>query len=197
MKSIAVFLTLFVAAGANANPSPTPPAQPDAQTFEMSFTSGPGRLGIAAVKISSELRAHYGAPSDRGVLVDSVRPDGVAAKAGVKVGDVILEVDAQPVRSAADVVDAMGDRKKGDAVAIDVVRAGARTRLTATLDRDAPPATTFGHRDMQRWMDTWPRAGFGADRNVERMIREMQRRLEQLERRFETKPLDGAGRQRT
>lgn len=180
---------LAATASANPNPSPTPP-QPETQTFEMSFTAGPGRLGIAALKIGSELRAHLGAPADRGVLVDSVRKDGVAAKAGVKVGDVVIAVDGKPVRSASDVIDAMSDRKKGDTVAIDVIRGGAKTELSATLDRDAPTAT-FGHRDMQRWMDAWPHMGFGADRGVERILQDIRQRLERLEQRTDSKPLDG------
>jgi membrane-associated protease RseP (regulator of RpoE activity) len=199
---VAVSLMLF-AASVHADPKPRPapaPARPapapadTTHSFDFSMTAGPGRLGIAAIKISPELRAHYGAPKDRGVLVDFVRADGVAARAGIQPGDIVIEVDQKPVRAAADVIDAMTDRKKGDTVAIELVRAGARTRLSATLDTDPMDsrAFRFDDRELERWIQKMPRTGSGAgfDRALEQQLDEMRRRLEQLERRSNTKPIE-------
>lgn len=48
------------------------------------------------------LREAYGAPADGGVLVVAVRPDGPAAAAGVRPGDVAAAVDGQPVQGLED-----------------------------------------------------------------------------------------------
>src|SRR5580765_8248340 len=40
------------------------------------------RLGISLVDITPELRSHFGAPKDAGVLVGSVEKDSPAARAG-------------------------------------------------------------------------------------------------------------------
>jgi S1-C subfamily serine protease len=69
-----------------------------------------GRLGFAALPISPALRAHFGAPDDRGVLVDRVRPDSPAAHAGLQVGDVVTDVDGDAATSARDVIEALSDR---------------------------------------------------------------------------------------
>jgi hypothetical protein len=91
----------------------------------------------------------------------------------------------------------MSDRKKGDEVAIEVVRGRAKTQLSAKLDRDAPSGPTFDQRDMQRWMQEWPHMGYGADRGVEKILQDIRQRLERLEQRTDSKPLDGPSRQRT
>ena len=47
-----------------------------------------------------------------GVVVTEVDPDGVASEHGLKSGDIILEVGASKVASAADVRKAMGEAQK-------------------------------------------------------------------------------------
>ena len=77
------------------------------------------RLGVAALSISPELRTHFGAPADRGLLVDAVQPESPAARAGVHVGDVVTDVDGDAASSTSDIVSALSDRKHGDHVAVD------------------------------------------------------------------------------
>jgi S1-C subfamily serine protease len=60
--------------------------------------------------MSPELRAHFGAPGDRGVLIDTVRAGSPAARAGIHVGDIVVEIDGDAARSAIDMLDAMSDR---------------------------------------------------------------------------------------
>ena len=116
-----------------------------------------GRLGFAALPISPQLRAHFGAPGDRGVLVDLVRPDSPAAHAGLEVGDVVTEVDGDAATSARDVIEALSDRKKGDEVAIEAVRSGKHLELHAKLETDPPAADTFalpdGDTDIRQMFD--------------------------------------------
>ena len=100
------------------------------------------QLGVAAIEISPELRAHFGAPSDRGVLVDRVEPGSAAEHAGIQVGDLVLEVAGQPTSSARDVRAALRAHAKGDRVGVVVLRDGKRLELTATLDA-APPAAVL------------------------------------------------------
>lgn len=108
------------------------------------------RLGIAALSISPELRKHFGAPADRGVLVDAVLPDSAAARAGVHVGDIVTDVDGDAAGSASDIVEAMSDRKKGDDIAVDVIRDHNHVELRAKLAADAPAADTLPD-DLDSW----------------------------------------------
>jgi membrane-associated protease RseP (regulator of RpoE activity) len=172
-----------------------PAAKPgDADRAQITVTEGKGRLGVSVLQISPELRAHLGAPGDRGVLVDAVRADGPAARAGVRVGDVIVEVDGDAARSATEILRAMLDRKKGDAVKIAVVRDRSRTELTATLEDDpgvqrvirsgSGPGgldPSFGRRfrDM-------PDADQLDPADLQRQLDDARRRIDELERRFRT-----------
>ncbi|PYR33299.1 MAG: hypothetical protein DMF90_21300 [Acidobacteria bacterium] len=65
-------------------------------------------LGIAVVPLTPDRAARSGLRRDlHGVLVQQVSPEGRAADAGVQEGDVILEVNRQPVQSVEDLRDAV------------------------------------------------------------------------------------------
>jgi serine protease Do len=56
-------------------------------------------LGIAAAPLTPEFAARAGLEKDaHGVVIQQVNPDGRAADAGLQTGDVILEVNRQPVQ---------------------------------------------------------------------------------------------------
>lgn len=170
-----------------AVPAPKPG---DQDSVQITMTAGKGRLGVSVLQISSELRTHFSAPADRGVLVDAVRPDSPAARAGVRPGDVIVEVDGDAARSATDILGAMSDRKKGDAVKLVVIRDRGRLELTATLEDDPGPATAFGRFGAgDPRFAPWPRGmpdmgGMGAG-ELQRQLDEARRRIDELERRLD------------
>jgi S1-C subfamily serine protease len=73
-------------------------------------STGPvtGKLGISVVPMSPDLAAQIGVPrSTRGLVVEDVDPSGAAAQAGIEAGDVIQEVNRQPVTSGADLQKAL------------------------------------------------------------------------------------------
>jgi len=60
-------------------------------------------LGVAVVPLTPELAAQAKLPRDtRGVVVEQVNPEGRAADAGIAAGDIILEVNRQPVQTVED-----------------------------------------------------------------------------------------------
>ena len=59
--------------------------------------------------------------------------DAPAAAAGVEVGDVIVSVGEKPVAAVGDLVDAIREKKIGDAVDVEVVRMGRKVTLRTTL----------------------------------------------------------------
>jgi serine protease Do len=64
---------------------------------------GGGKLGIAVQPLTPDLAQQAGVkPGTQGLIVSSVDPSGPAASAGLQPGDVIQEVNRQPVRSVAD-----------------------------------------------------------------------------------------------
>ena len=63
-----------------------------------------GRLGITVETLTPDLAAQFGLRRGaQGVVVTELDPSGPAAEAGIRPGDVIQEVNRQPVRTPADV----------------------------------------------------------------------------------------------
>lgn len=152
----------------------TPPTNPGPHVMHFR-SSQKGRLGIVVLAISPELRTHFGAPDDRGVLVDAVRPDSPASRAGLLVGDVVTDVDGAATTDARDVLEALTDRKKGDAVTITLMRDGKRAELTARLENDPQQAAdSFGG---------WFKFNGDAD-DLQRSFEEMEQHMRELQRQF-------------
>src|SRR5262245_23745259 len=61
------------------------------------------KWGLALRELRPAEREERDLPADSGVLVTGVAPDGAAAEAGVKAGDVILQVNRKPVGSVGQV----------------------------------------------------------------------------------------------
>jgi membrane-associated protease RseP (regulator of RpoE activity) len=171
---------------ARAEPS-SPRSSPPPDDVQVTVSTGKGRLGIVALQISPELRAYLGAPRDRGVLVDAVRPDSPAARAGLQVGDIVTDVDGDATKSASDVLGAMTDRKKGDQVAVVAVRHGQRVELRAKLDSDPGPVVQSngfrGFPGMPEDMNGWFRFD-GTPDDMHGAIEELRKRMDELEHRL-------------
>jgi len=108
------------------NPAPPPPPT---RRFR-------DALGLEVVDIPEELRKHYGAPADVGALVVKLESGGPAAKAGLRVGDVLVRAGERPVQGPADVLAGVISAA-GDEVSIQVVR--SHKTLTVSLPRPAVP----------------------------------------------------------
>lgn len=189
------FLLIAVLCGigissARAEPPPAAPKAAPHDDVQVTVTAGKGRLGIVALQISPELRAFLGAPRDRGVLVDAVRPDSPAARAGLRVGDIVTDVDGDATKSASDVLDAMADRRKGDEVGVVAFRSGQRVELRAKLDSDPGPTWQSQSRSFRGFpgmpddMNGWFRFD-GTPDDMHGAIEELRKRMEELEHRFE------------
>jgi serine protease Do len=77
----------------------------DKKSGEVSASSenGKPRWGLGLSDMSPDVREELQAPKDvTGALVGSVQPGSPADNAGLQRGDVILEVNRKPVKSAAD-----------------------------------------------------------------------------------------------
>jgi Do/DeqQ family serine protease len=73
-----------------------------------SGNAGSGKLGITVEPVTPDIaRQLQLKPGEQGVVVGEVDPTGPAADAGISQGDVIEQVNRQPVRSATDVATAL------------------------------------------------------------------------------------------
>lgn len=98
-----------------------------------SNTDGGTRVsGFLGVTIASR------SDGGQGAVIQTVAPGSPASEAGLKVGDIVLEVDGQPISGQVGLVAAIRDASPGDAVTIKFERGGSMEMAVATLtDRPA------------------------------------------------------------
>lgn len=98
-----------------------------------------------------------------GAVVDEVREDSPAAKAGLKEGDIITSFDGERVRSARQLARLVRETPAGRSVPLEVMRDGKTMQLTATPEegrlarRDwVQPGFSFEGRDFALFERTLP-----------------------------------------
>jgi membrane-associated protease RseP (regulator of RpoE activity) len=140
-------------ASAAAGPSSDPWSTAQPQTVEkFEWSTSRGRLGVMVMSLTPELRKHFGATEDRGVLVAHVDAGSPAASAGIEVGDVIVEVHGQKIDAAPDVLAALADVGKGEHAKIELVRDGKSRTLDATLANNARASMMLSPPLLRDWM---------------------------------------------
>ena len=94
-----------------------------------------GYLGISIVGLEMKpgLAATFGLDSDRGVLVEGIRPDTPAAKGGLKEEDVILAINGTNVESVGQLQNIVAKTKPGNSVHLKVWRDGKEINIPVEI----------------------------------------------------------------
>lgn len=102
--------------------------------------TGRAYLGIQPVDSTAQSASPFGGfdpnssvPSVSGALIQQLSPNGPAAKAGLKQGDVIIAADGNPVTSASDLLTVLAQKKPGDSISLKVSRNGSTISVQAHL----------------------------------------------------------------
>jgi S1-C subfamily serine protease len=117
---------------------PELPAMPDLsglshmRTFTLVSPDHPV-LGIDAESLEGDFGNYFGAPEGEGVLVRGVFGDSAAAKAGLKVGDVITTMDGERIRSASELREKLLTKREQKSVKLGILRNKAELSLTVEL----------------------------------------------------------------
>jgi serine protease Do len=91
------------------------------------------RLGVTIQDVNQSLAESFGLKKPDGALVASVAPNSAAAAAGVKPGDVITEIDGQPVVRSGELSSLIGMAAPGSKVKLKVWRDHGSRELEAKL----------------------------------------------------------------
>ncbi len=117
-----------------------PPMGGDKDGFFV-WRGGPGRqIGVGITPLTKQLAEHFGV--EGGAMVNNVRENSPAAKAGLKAGDIIVEADGKPVKSDVDLIRAVGGKKEGS-VNLTIVRGGNRQTISVTPEEVKGEFNTF------------------------------------------------------
>ncbi len=102
------------------------------QLIEQGFVSHP-LLGITGQDVTTEIAEEFDLETTRGAIIESVQPDTGAADAGLRAGDIIIEIDGEVIATMSEVVAEVRRRQPGDVLEIAIVRDGEHTDVEVTL----------------------------------------------------------------
>ena len=153
--------------------------------------SDSGYLGVQVQRLSASLRRAKGIPeSTDGSLVNNVESGGPADDAGIRRGDVILEVNHEPTANPSDLVQIVRGLEPGKRVSLRIWRDG----LTRTIDIKVGSRPEGSDVPAPPRMPGWggPRGGRGTDdgdqiiirgnqASLEKQIKELQDQIARLE----------------
>lgn len=91
-----------------------------------------GWIGVEPNELSPELAETFGVKADSGVIITGVLQAGPAAQAGMRPGDVIVQVGDKPIRNVSELLTAVAALKPGEAAKFDVRRGEGPVELQIT-----------------------------------------------------------------
>ena len=101
---------------------------PDGESFTWSSNNG-RQIGVSVYPLTKQLGDRYGVQN--GLIINTVRENSAAAKAGLKAGDIIVDVDGKTVANELDLIRLVNEKKEGS-ITIALMRDGTRQTITVT-----------------------------------------------------------------
>jgi serine protease Do len=92
-----------------------------------------GWMGVEVQPVTPEIAEGLGMKKAGGALVDEPQPGSPADKAGIKAGDVITELNGEPIKDARALAQKIAGDKPGGSVQLTIVREGKSKKLELTL----------------------------------------------------------------
>jgi serine protease Do/serine protease DegQ len=94
-----------------------------------------GYLGVSSQELDPDLAEAFGIPDGRGVILSEVSPDGPAARAGLRHGDVVIAFNGRPVASRDQMRLAIAQSLPGATVTLKIIREGQEQDVDVVLGR--------------------------------------------------------------
>ena len=133
-----------------------------------------GYLGVRVQDITKSLRDARDLASDDGALVNRVEDNGPAEEAGIKRGDVIIQVGDESIDDSSDLIRAMGDIEPGTNVKVVVMRDGTRRSLNVHVAQRPKDVTMVAPNF--KWRSNGSNNGMNEDQ-----MRELREHLRQMD----------------
>jgi serine protease Do len=106
-----------------------------------------GYLGISIENVTPANAQFFNLKEATGALVSQVTPDSPAARAGLKSGDVIDQLDGQKVVDSSSLQIAVSQRQPGQKIQLGVIRNGQPMSLSATVGEYHQPGTQVAENE--------------------------------------------------
>ena len=141
---------------------------------------GRSRIGLQIQPMTSELRAHFHAPPDRGLLVSRIDPDRPAGRAGIQVGDILTGAAGEALAKPFDLLRVVNRVPAGTDLEIEAFRDGKQLTFHVQPEGEGMPWL-----DPNYWHE-WAQKGMRrGGEELHNQMQELDRRLKELERKLD------------
>jgi serine protease Do len=117
-----------------------------------------GWFGVETQPVTEGIAAALGRKDQHGALLAGVIPEGPAARAGLKAGDLILSVDDKPIKEVRDLSRTVAEIQPGTRVKVGIQRQAEEMRLDLTTG-EMPGEEELASAPAPDVKDTEPRLG--------------------------------------
>jgi len=113
---------------------PSQIVEPTVETLIRDGKVSHGYIGIGISDVTPDNAKFFQLKNATGALVTQVEPNSPGAKAGLRTGDVIAELNEKPVTDAGELQMEVGQKRPGDTIQLQVLRDGKATTIPVTLE---------------------------------------------------------------
>jgi len=122
-----------------------------------------GYLGISIENVTPANAQFFNLKEATGALVSQVSPDSPAAKAGLKSGDVIDQMDGHKVVDSSSLQIAVSQHKPGQKIELGVIRNGQPLTVSATVGEYKKPGTEVAENEGGQGQGNTGKLGLAVD----------------------------------
>lgn len=141
---------------------------------EGAFVFGSTRqIGVGVLSLTKQLGDYFGVAEGKGILVNNVNENSPAAKAGLKAGDVIIEIEGKPVANTMDLIRGISEKKEGE-VSLTILRNKNRQTVKVTPEKmkeGEMPVRVFGQPNGAIFVPATPNVRVAAPSRVTAPVR--------------------------
>ena len=113
---------------------PTQIVEPTVETLIRDGKVTHAFIGVQIADVTPDNAKFFHMNKAQGALISDVQPDAPGAKAGLRTGDVITEVDGKPVNDAGQLQMIVAQKRPGDTVHLQVMRDSKTENIPVTLE---------------------------------------------------------------
>jgi len=93
-----------------------------------------GTIGVSVQDISPDLATAFGIEGNKGAVILELEPESPAQAAGLRQGDIIVQMAGKPVEGATDLRNQIGLMRVGEQVSLQIVRDGDKRTVQVKID---------------------------------------------------------------
>jgi len=105
-----------------------------------------GWLGVETQNVTPALAESFGLRDVTGIIIAGIQRSGPAARAGLRPGDIILEIDGKPTTDSRATMNQIARTSPGDTLRITILRNGRKMQAEVVVGQRPPPQRALSNR---------------------------------------------------